>query len=106
MNSLLDFQKNSAKYTYGLLLIGTESRGFLAYQPMAKRLEKLYNINYLCTDDYAVYKQIVIAKNNTTTKAETSLYLNLFSNTKLLCQRYAELITVSISRSGLKFSSM
>ena len=51
----------------------TESRGFLAYQPMAKRLEKFYNINYLCTDDYAVYKQIVIAKNHTTTKAETSL---------------------------------
>jgi len=40
---------------------------------MAKRLQEKYNINYLCTDNYAVYKQCKISKKHTTTKAETSL---------------------------------
>jgi len=40
---------------------------------MAIRLKEKYSISYLCTDDYAVYKQCEIAKKHTTTKAETSL---------------------------------
>lgn len=51
----------------------TDSREFSAYRPMALRLEEKYNINYLCTDNYVVYKQLKIAKNHLTTKAETSL---------------------------------
>ena len=51
----------------------TDSREFSAYLPMASRLEEKYKIDYLCTDDYAVYKKFKIANNHLTTKAETSL---------------------------------
>ena len=40
---------------------------------MALRLEEKYKIDYLCTDDYDVYKKFNIANNHLTTKAETSL---------------------------------
>lgn len=51
----------------------TEKRDFHAYQPMAMRLHERYNIDYLCTDDYDVYKKYNIANNHLTTKAETCL---------------------------------
>lgn len=37
------------------------------------RLEEKYNITYLCTDDYAVYKKYKIAKNHIASKSETCL---------------------------------
>jgi len=40
---------------------------------MALRLERKYNINYLCTDAYEAYSKYSIAKKHSTTKAETSL---------------------------------
>jgi insertion element IS1 protein InsB len=40
---------------------------------MALRLEKLYNINYLCTDGYEVYSKYRIAKNHFIGKSETAL---------------------------------
>jgi len=39
---------------------------------MALRLERKYNIDYLCTDNYDVYSKYIISKKHTTTKAETS----------------------------------
>ena len=40
---------------------------------MALRLERKYNIDYLCTDNYDVYSKYIISKKHATTKAETSL---------------------------------
>jgi insertion element IS1 protein InsB len=51
----------------------TESRDFHAYQPMAMRLHEAYNIEYLCTDDYDVYKKYHIGNKHLTTKSETCL---------------------------------
>ena len=46
--------------------------GFVAYLPLAKRLEKKYKIKILCTDGYEVYQQYQIAERHIITKAETS----------------------------------
>lgn len=51
----------------------TDSREFSAYLPMALRLEEKYKIDYLCTDDYDVYKKFNIANHHLSTKSETSL---------------------------------
>lgn len=40
---------------------------------MAMRLENKYEIEYLCTDDYSVYKKYKIAKKHVITKSETCL---------------------------------
>ena len=40
---------------------------------MAYRLEKQYNIEYLCTDAYETYSKYIISKQHTTTKTETAL---------------------------------
>ena len=37
------------------------------------RLEQRYDINYLCTDDYSVYKKYQIARNHIASKSETCL---------------------------------
>ena len=51
----------------------SENRDFSSYLPLALRLEEKYKIDYLCTDDYDVYKKFSIANNHLTTKSETSL---------------------------------
>ena len=40
---------------------------------MAVRLERKYNIDYLCTDGYEAYSKYRISQKHSTTKAETSL---------------------------------
>ena len=51
----------------------TKTREFSSYFLMARRLERKYNIQYLCTDAYEVYSKYKISKEHTITKAETSL---------------------------------
>jgi insertion element IS1 protein InsB len=43
------------------------------YVKLALRLEKRFNINHLCTDDYAAYGYYRISKHHHTTKSETCL---------------------------------
>ena len=40
---------------------------------MATRIEKLYNVNILCTDGYDSYAKYQLAKKHCISKAETSL---------------------------------
>lgn len=51
----------------------SDNRDFSSYLPMALRLAEKYTIDYLCTDDYDVYKKFSIANNHLITKSETSL---------------------------------
>ena len=55
----------------------TKSRNFSSYLPMALRLEKKYNIEYLCTDAYESYAKYSLSRNHSTTNDETSLVLAL-----------------------------
>jgi IS1 family transposase len=51
----------------------SQKRDLTSYLKMAFRLDALYNVGILCTDDYPVYKQFTFAKKHVTSKAETSL---------------------------------
>lgn len=49
------------------------SRDYKAYQVLEDRLLQRYTAEYLCSDDYSVYKQQIIATHHLADKAETCL---------------------------------
>jgi insertion element IS1 protein InsB len=62
-------ERNSGK----ILDFEAGDRSFGTYLQIALRLQEKFNIKWLCTDDYEVYKKIQIAEKHIITKAETSL---------------------------------
>ena len=51
----------------------TKTLDIWAYQTIADRLRKRYNINILCTDGHYAYDKLKIAKRHIITKSETCL---------------------------------
>ena len=49
------------------------SRDLKAYQVLEARLTQRYAVDYLCSDDYGVYKQQIVASQHIVDKAETCL---------------------------------